>query len=300
MASTDHAMGMMDAAYFTGRKDILEWINQTLALGVTKIETTCTGAIACQLIDAHFPGKVPMSKVNWEARNDYEYVNNYKVLQASFNKLNIEKKAEVEKLCRGKYQDNLEFMQWFKGFLDRHSVAEGYDPVERRSKGKGAARVEHFFGKAGTEVTTVKPRKCGVTDKNRASTSSFNGAPPAPPEKENHQPVSRSSRAPKAASSSEAVAVNAEADSAAILALQGKVTSLESTNGEQQLHIEGLEKERDFYFDKLREIEVLLQANEETNALTDSIFKILYHTTEDFVAVDDAAAPEDEATGEEA
>ena len=77
-----------------------------------------------------------MSKVNWEARNDYEYVNNYKVLQTAFNKLNIEKKAEVEKLCRGKYQDNLEFMQWFKGFLDRHAVAEGYDPVAARAKGK--------------------------------------------------------------------------------------------------------------------------------------------------------------------
>ena len=52
------------------------------------------------------------------------------------------------------------------------------------------------------------------------------------------------------------------------------------------LHIEGLEKERDFYFDKLREIEVLLQAKEETaDPLVESIFKILYHTTEDFVAV---------------
>ena len=43
-----------------------------------KIEDTCSGAIACQLIDAHFPGKVPMQKVQWDARNDYEYVNNYK------------------------------------------------------------------------------------------------------------------------------------------------------------------------------------------------------------------------------
>ena len=55
MASTDQAIGMMDAAYFTGRKEILQWINATLALGITKIESTCTGAIACQLIDAHFP-----------------------------------------------------------------------------------------------------------------------------------------------------------------------------------------------------------------------------------------------------
>ena len=53
-------IGMMDGAYFTGRKDILVWINQTLGLGLSKIEQTCTGAIACQLIDAHFPGNVTM------------------------------------------------------------------------------------------------------------------------------------------------------------------------------------------------------------------------------------------------
>ena len=63
---------MMDGAYFTGRKDILVWINQTLGLGLSKIEQTCTGAIACQLIDAHFPGNVTMNKLNWEAKNDYE------------------------------------------------------------------------------------------------------------------------------------------------------------------------------------------------------------------------------------
>ena len=72
----------------------------------------------------------------------------------------------------------------------------------------------------------------------------------------------------------------------AIITLQGKISGLESKNGELNLHIEGLEKERDFYFDKLREIEVLLQAKEETaDPLVESIFKILYHTTEDFVAV---------------
>ena len=231
-----------------------------------------------------------MSKVNWEARNDYEYVNNYKVLQTAFNKLNIEKKAEVEKLCRGKYQDNLEFMQWFKGFLDRHAVAEGYDPVAARAKGKGAARVEQLFGKAGTQVTTVKPRRhtasgIGLVEKQRSSASNSAASLPTPPEKENHQPAPRLSRGTKASAVSNAAA-SAEADLTAIITLQGKISGLESKNGELNLHIEGLEKERDFYFDKLREIEVLLQAKEETaDPLVEGIFKILYHTTEDFVAV---------------
>ena len=30
-----------------------------------------TGAAYCQLLDLIYPGKVPMSKVNWKARHEY-------------------------------------------------------------------------------------------------------------------------------------------------------------------------------------------------------------------------------------
>jgi RP/EB family microtubule-associated protein len=51
--------------------------------------------------------------------------------------------------------------------------------------------------------------------------------------------------------------------------------------------VEGLEKERDFYFGKLRDIEILLQAyGGEDKELVSQIFKILYATEEDFEAVD--------------
>lgn len=58
---------------------------------------------------------------------------------------------------------------------------------------------------------------------------------------------------------------------------------------ELKAEMEGLEKERDFYFEKLRDVEVLLQELEdrgEGNELTASIMKILYATAEGFEQVD--------------
>lgn len=49
-----------------------------------------------------------------------------------------------------------------------------------------------------------------------------------------------------------------------------------------------LEKERDFYFGKLRDIEMLLQANpSHANPLTENILKILYASEEEKVEIGD-------------
>mmetsp|Transcript_6368 Transcript_6368/g.14676 ORF Transcript_6368/g.14676 Transcript_6368/m.14676 type:complete len:327 (+) Transcript_6368:55-1035(+) len=310
---------MMDGAYFTGRKEILDWVNTTLGLGITKIEMTCTGAIACQLIDAHFPGNVQMGKINWEARNDYEYTNNYKIMQSSFNKLNISKRVDIDKLSRGKYQDNLEFMQWMMGFCSHHSVAPGYDPVASRGKAKGVRKIQELFGKPGTEVSTARARRhassgaMGATQAAKAEARASRASAEekedqgdsACPEKENSRPRSSgpsqkvatsAPRAQLASRTGNAPAAPGKQAGAGEGGLKQRVGELERVNGDLKSHIEGVEKERDFYFEKLRDIEVLIQEREEEGKADDdaaeaSVFarrvkQILYATTEDFVAVE--------------
>ena len=59
---------------------------------------------------------------------------------------------------------------------------------------------------------------------------------------------------------------------------------------DMRLVVDDLTKERDFYFDKLREVEVALQDlvdQGQGNEVTDAIFKILYATAEGFEPVPD-------------
>ena len=45
-----------------------------------------------------------MQRVNWEAKSDYEYVQNYKLLQQAFAKHKVQRYVDVDKLIRAKYQ----------------------------------------------------------------------------------------------------------------------------------------------------------------------------------------------------
>ena len=83
-------------------------------------------------MDALYPGTFQFSKVKWNAKHEYEFVDNYKVLQNAFDKNGIKRYIEVNKLCKAKYQDNLEFCQWLKAHFEKNYNGEMYDALTRR------------------------------------------------------------------------------------------------------------------------------------------------------------------------
>merc|ERR1719357_2469002 len=79
-----------------------------------------------------FPGCVLLKKVKFNTKLEHEYINNFKVLQASFKKMNVDKIVSVDRLVKGKFQDNFEFLQWFKKFFDANYGGQEYDALEMR------------------------------------------------------------------------------------------------------------------------------------------------------------------------
>lgn len=141
----------------------------------------------------------------------------------AFTKHQIERPVPVESLVKCKMQDNLEFLQWSKRYWDQYYPGGDYDALARR-KGAGGAP-------AAAAPTPVSSRTSGAgvgaTSAARRGTTPTTAATSA----------ARGARQPTGGASAAVLAEN---------------TQLKQT-------VEGLERERDFYFSKLRDIELLLQ-----------------------------------------
>lgn len=278
---SSESAGMMSGLFFVGKGELLRWLNDFFQINYTKVEEAASGAIHCQILDSIFPGRVPLHKVNFSAKYDYEFVHNYKVLQEVFTKEGLKKAVDVPKLVQGKFQDNLEFLQWMKHLWDTRYTGGDYDAVARREEAIAMYNREHkFSGKPSTAPAASRakpaPRVAPVVSRPTPAARPAPTVAPARP-----APVSRAP-AP-AAKLARPASKPAPAEAEEAPASQEEVNELNSTVAKLRLTIEGLEKERNFYFGKLREIEILCQTDEtKDNETKQKVLEILYQTDEDF------------------
>ncbi|KAG5676929.1 hypothetical protein PVAND_006726 [Polypedilum vanderplanki] len=254
------------------RHDMLSWVNDCLRSQFTKIEELCTGAAYCQYMDMLFPGSVPMKRVKFRTNLEHEYIQNFKILQAAFKKMNVDKIIPIDRLIKGRFQDNFEFLQWFKKFFDANYDGREYDAILAREglpmgvgSGAGSSVASKSIGGnngiAKKPVATAMPRRPALT-KAAAPTK------PAP------APANRS--------------LNASSKTGSNNVSNQQVEELSNQLMDMRLNLEGLEKERDFYFSKLRDIEILCQEAEEaeTTPIIQKILDILYATEDGFAVPD--------------
>lgn len=242
------------------RHEMLAWVNDCLQTKYSKIEEMCSGAAYCQFMDMLFPNCVQLKKVKFKTKLEHEYIQNFKVLQAAFKRMQVDKIVPVDKLIRGRFQDNFEFLQWFKKFFDANYQGGDYDPMSAR----GGLDV------GGTTASS------GATGPSRMPLAASNGHNRLPAKSSG---VAKSSPAARAPAAPKSRPIGGGGASAA------QIEELNAQILEKNLTIEGLEKERDFYFGKLRDIEVLAQEYESNEAVGDfsqKVLEVLYATEEGF------------------
>lgn len=253
---TASTVGMMEGAFFVSRTDLLQWVNTLLQTSLTKVEQCASGAVYCSILDACHPGTVAMRKVNWMAKTDHEFIPNYKVLQAAFDKNCIERHIAVDMLIRAKYQDNLEFLQWMKCYWEREGAGSRRDynalqaregkavPAWARAVGSGVGAGVALGGKENLRPAPARKPEADVPKKSATGSRS-----PGP----GNRPVGAMRTTPSAS--------HFQAGSE-IEDLTAKLASAEEASHELQSILDGVSSERDYYFGKLREVEIFCATNE--------------------------------------
>ncbi|KAI6225072.1 hypothetical protein M3Y99_01379200 [Aphelenchoides fujianensis] len=271
------------------RQQLLAWVNDTLQSNLTKIEEMSNGAAYCLMTDRLFPGSVPLRKVKWNPRSDMDSIANWKVLQNAWHELGINKPVQVQVLMKGKFQDNFEFLQWFRRFYDNNNAGYEYDPV--------AARNNEPFPISAASRTSKLPAANRVA--NPAAGSPF-GRPAADQSGRSRRAPSRRDDAPnvgrrrrssyvllRSSSTHSLVLLSAQtttvARSKAELSAEAEakykkeISELKDQVATWENSIGAIEKERDYYYQRLHRVELLCNERGSGQQISvDEILGILY------------------------
>ncbi len=189
-------------------------------------------------------------KVKFNTHQEHEFIQNFKVLQAAFTLNGVDKYIPVDRLIKLKFQENLEFLQWVKKFWDTNYPGGHYDAIGRRA------------GKSVAEPSS-RPQASRMTSMATASTRPTNTIRSTEPIRSRPaQPISSGMNDQK------------------YQALMKEITEL-------RLTVDEVEKERDFYFGKLRDIEIEVQKVSPDDTFVQAVSAILYMTEDGFEAPED-------------
>jgi len=269
MGDDPSSIGLQHPAFAVPKSTLLQWIEDTFQLKYAKVEECATGAFYCQVLDCLYPGQIRMNLVNWNAKNDYEWVNNFKLAQTVMNKNNISKPIPVDKLVKAKYQDNLEFLQWFKHFYECKYQGQEYDAPARRALAKDG-------GPKGVAAPPKKaPGKAPAVTAPAAAPKALTKPAAAP--KALTKPAEVKSAKPPAKPAAKPEFKAGEVQDDELQELTAKIQELQSTT-------DGLEQERDFYYGKLREVEILCQEEGAADFSKEKVLAVLYKTDDEAAA----------------
>ncbi|KAF7632315.1 hypothetical protein Mgra_00008239 [Meloidogyne graminicola] len=265
--------------------------------------------------------------VKWNSRQEVDWLNNWRILQHSWKDIGIDRPIPVQSLMRAKFQDNFEFLQWFKKFFDANYDGHEYDPTTARNNEEFPAALPGGTTKRAppavnnsniaasrrstAQMATSRPinvpkpeirdAKRSLNTSARVATSASRVVPSsrAPPSAISTTASAAAKRRPPIVHSPQKNGGNARNGQQTLRTTSGRKSIapppgtnrsgfgtaefhlLEQQNKELKDKIDNItknsliyERERDFYYDKLRKIELLCNNNVGL-ALVDQIQKII-------------------------
>lgn len=258
------------------RDSMLAWINKTLQSKFTKIEELCTGAAYCQLMDMMFPNSISLKRVKFLTNREIEYVYNYKLLQSSFIKFSVDKIIPIDRIVKGRILDNFAFLQWFKKFFDANFDGRDYDAKAARDFASLG-----FNNGIGVHPNAGRTGKSSPVSAAAAAPKSQNSKlPPSPPKVLQISGEQRSHAADEPEAKNETAPETVEVKLTSSIDMEKEHNSEELTKKmiDMRQQLIGAEKERDFYLNKLNEIEGFCRETDDKTAvqLIIKIFDVIY------------------------
>lgn len=113
-------------------RELLNWVNSSLQAEYKKISELSDGAAYAQFMDLLYPGILPLKKVKFRSNLEHEHIQNFRIVQAAFKLIGCDKEIPVNRLVKSRFQDNFEFLLWFKKFFDANYDGHEYNALEAR------------------------------------------------------------------------------------------------------------------------------------------------------------------------
>lgn len=117
-----------------GRLELLQWLNELTECDYGKVEMLADGVGLCQVLDALHPNFINLSRLNFNARFPEDFTKNLKLLDESLVKLKVKEAFAFDKMAKGKFQDNMQFLQWLYNYARRMGPQHfgGYPGYQKR------------------------------------------------------------------------------------------------------------------------------------------------------------------------
>lgn len=109
------------------------WVSTVLDMEFTSVHQASTGAVFCQLLDSVHPGSMEIINVNWKAKNEKEYLENFIIFQKGLVYNNIEIPINITRLIKGNYQEILALLHWlYEYYFSKNNYSSIYKALEIR------------------------------------------------------------------------------------------------------------------------------------------------------------------------